>query len=185
MSQIITSWKGLIPERFVILFVGIMYFFVGLTAFIGAKQLVTIINPITILSRSADLPAIEWISVNIPENETIVINPFNWGYGLYAGSDGGYWISPLSGRQTLPPPLLYGMGSNSKNISKLSQDVIDLSSDPLAIHEFLRSNKYHYIYLGTKGGVLSPEKLIESGLFTICYQQDGVWIFGLKPGLKP
>ena len=30
---------------------------------------------------------------------TVLINPFTWGYGLYAGNDGGFWISPLAGRK--------------------------------------------------------------------------------------
>jgi hypothetical protein len=144
-------------------------------------QLLTIINPITILSRNSDLPAIDWISKNIPEKETIVINPFLWGYGFYAGSDGGFWISPLAGRATLPPPVLYGMGPGSKKVIEQSQIVINDSSNPLALGEFLSLNQLHYVYIGAKGGVLSAEKLTNSGLFKIIYHQDGVWIFSIKP----
>lgn len=181
MDQLIIHWKDLIPKQLVIPFMGAIYVFIGFMMFIGARQLVTIINPVTVISRTADLPAIEWISKNIPENETIVINPFAWGYGLYAGSDGGYWISPLSGRASFPPPVLYGLGSGNKDISALSQKVIDISSDPVATRQFLSSNEMHYVFIGAKGGIISPEKLVASGLFTILYQKDGVWIFGLKP----
>ncbi len=148
----------------------------------GAKQLITIINPITILSREADLPAIDWVKNNIPKNETIVINPFAWGYGLYAGSDGGYWISPLSGRSTMPPPVLYGLGPGSKGIKEQSQQVIDLSSNPDSLWDYLQTKQYHYIFIGAKGGVLSPEKLSSSDHYSIIYHKDGVWIFKIKPG---
>jgi len=177
INQIIIHWKDLIPKQFEILFQATILILTVLVAYSGSKQLVTIINPITILSRSADLPAIDWVRENIPENETIVINPFAWGYGIFAGSDGGYWISPLSGRETLPPPVLYGLGSDRKQINEKSQKVINLGSNPVALWNFLSSNQLHYIYIGAKGGVLSPEKLSASDLFTICYQKEGVWIF--------
>jgi hypothetical protein len=181
IDLIIIYWKDLIPKKLIIPFVGTIIIFIVLVAYTGAKQLVTIINPITILSRNADLPAIEWMDDNIPEKETIVINPFAWGYGLYAGSDGGYWISPLSGRVTLPPPVLYGLGGDIKWINEQSQKVIDLSSYPEALWEYLRANQLHYIYIGEKGGVLSPEKLSSSDHFIICYHKAGVWIFSIKP----
>jgi hypothetical protein len=185
IDQILIHWMGVIPKEFIIPSLGIIFIIFGSVTYLGARQLVTIINPITILSRNADLPAIEWISEHIPENETIVINPFAWGYGLYAGSDGGYWISPLSGRVTLPPPVLYGLGSGADNINQKSQEVISLSPDPIALSEFLHTNHLHYIYIGAKGGVISPENLVSSGLFTVHYQLDGVWILEVKPEVKP
>ena len=181
LDQIIMHWRGFIPDKLSLPIAGSIIVLIGLVAIIGARQLVTIINPITILSRNADLPAIEWINENIPANETIVINPFAWGYGLYAGNDGGNWISPLTGRTTLPPPVLYGLGSCNRQIKEQSRKVIDLGSNPAALAEFLKFNQLHYIYVGAKGGVLSAEKLSASDLFAIRYQNDGVWIFSLKP----
>ena len=97
LDLLISYWKELLPQKSKYLFLGVICIVTLWVAYTGAKQLIAIINPITVLSRNADLPAIEWVEKNIPVNETIVINPFAWGYGLYAGSDGGYWISPLSG----------------------------------------------------------------------------------------
>jgi hypothetical protein len=71
-------------------FNGLVFAIIGVVAILGARQLISIINPITVLSRSADLPAIEWVKANLPQDETIVINPFSWGYGIYAGADGGF-----------------------------------------------------------------------------------------------
>jgi hypothetical protein len=180
-DQIINQWKDLIPKKLIIPAVGTLLILTFLVVYTGSKQLITIINPVTILSRNADLPAIDWVRDNIPENEIIVINPFLWGYGLYAGSDGGYWIAPLTGKATLPPPILYGLGSDKEQINKKSQKVIDLSSAPIALWEYLSSNQLHYIFIGTKGGVMSPENLSSSDLFTVVYKQDGVWIFNIKP----
>ena len=181
IDQLYIQWKYLIPIKLITPFMGTIIILSILLVYSGSKQLITILNPITILSRNSDLPAIDWIHENIPENETIVINPFLWGYGLYAGSDGGYWISPLSGRATLPPPVLYGLGPGNKLVKEQSQKVINFSSNPSALWEFLTTNELHYVYIGAKGGVLSPELLTKSELFTNIYHRDGVWIFSTKP----
>ncbi len=180
-AQLARSWKEVLPKYLSIPFIVIVIIILGWTASVGARQLITILNPTTILTRQSDLPAIQWINENIPENETIVINPFPWGYGLYAGNDGGYWISPLTGRFTLPPPVLYGMDTDREKINQLSQKLIELAANPPALKDFMVNNKLHYIYVGARGGVLSPQKLTDSSLYTIRYHAAGVWIFELKP----
>jgi hypothetical protein len=181
IDQILIHWKDLLPNQIILPSIIIICLFFGYMAYVGARQLIPILNPVTILSRNADLPAIEWISEHIPENETIVINPFAWGYGLYAGNDGGYWISPLSGRLTLPPPVLYGLGSGFKDTNQQIQEVISLSTDPTRFWEFLNSQKLHFVYVGARGGVFPSGRLASSGLFTVLYHLDGVWIFSVKP----
>jgi hypothetical protein len=181
IDQTLMVWKDLIPKTLIIPSFGVICLVFGFIAYLGARQLIPIINPVTILSRESDLPAISWISKNIPENETIVINPFPWGYGLYAGNDGGYWISPLSGRFTLPPPVLYGLGSENSQITKQIQTIYSTSPDPALFWEFLHSQQLDYVYIGARGGVIPPEKLHSSGLFNVLYHQDGVWIFRVKP----
>jgi hypothetical protein len=181
IDQVLASWKVLLPQQLLTPAIGIILLFMGITSYLGAKELIPIINPITILSRSADLPAIQWISNHIPKDETIIINPFSWGYGLYGGDDGGYWISPLSGRQTIPPPVLYGLSDETASINQLCQEIISQSPDPSGFRDLLLSQNFHYVYTGAKGGVMPPEKLIASGLFSPLYHQQGVWILQIKP----
>jgi hypothetical protein len=181
IDQVVVNWKALLTNRINTPATLFLIFMIVLTAYIGSKQLVAILNPITILSRQADLPAIQWVSEHIPKDETIVINPFAWGYGLYAGNDGGYWLEPLADRLTLPPPVLYGLGKGAKEISLQSQQIISSSTDPSALRNFMLAQDLHYVYTGARGGVISPEKLASSGLFTLLYHQDGVWILELKP----
>jgi hypothetical protein len=181
IDQLLLRWKELIPNRFISLSYAFVFILFGFVAYLGSKQLVSILNPITILSRQADLPAIEWVSEHIPKDETIVINPFAWGYSLYAGNDGGYWIEPLSGSLTIPPPVLYGLNHDAGEISQLSQEIIASSSDPAEMRDLLISQNLHYIFTGAKGGVIPPEKLASSGLFDLLYHQDGVWILSVKP----
>lgn len=181
ISELLARWKDLLPSWTQIPIKVAILFLFGYVAFLGARQLIPILNPVTILTRNADLPAIAWIKENIPPDETIVINPFAWGYGLYAGNDGGYWILPLSGNFTLPPPVIYGLSSNATQINQLIQQVIDAHPDPAMFLEFMRSNQLSYIYCGVRGGVISSQMLADSGLFNVLYHKEGVWIFSIKP----
>ncbi len=180
-DQLMLSWKSILPGLVKLPAYAVMIILLGYVSYLGARQLVGIVNPGTILSRQADLPAIRWIDENIPKNETIVINPFSWGYGLFAGNDGGYWISPLSGNSTLPPPVLYGLGTGVKDISQQCQEISSLTAEPAALWQYLISHQYRYVFTGARGGVISPEKLASSDLFTVLYHQAGVWIFSAKP----
>ena len=142
----------------------------------AARKLLPILNPTTIILRRADLPALSWASQYLPKDTKIMINPFEWGYGLYAGQDGGYWLSPQSGRISIPPPVLYGYG-NSSDIVSLDRQVVEKAKQPDAIIELMNSHGIEYIFLGARGGILSPKAFAESGRFKTLYSNDGVWIF--------
>lgn len=141
-----------------------------------------ILNPVTILIREADRPAIRWITDHVQADETILINPFLWGYGIYAGQDGGYWITPLAGRKTMPPPILYAYGSPQevKRVAETSKQVIEQAGDPQELSALLEEQHIRYVYIGRRGGVLSAKRLRESGLFKTVYSQAGVWLFEVK-----
>jgi hypothetical protein len=180
IDQIMIRWTDLAPARLRIPVMAIFLMIFLVVIYNGSKQLVTILNPVTILSRNPDLIAIDWARDNIPENEILVINPFLWGYGLYAGADGGFWIAPLTGRITLPPPVLYGLGSERGRIISEIQNIEKNSTIPKDLWEYMNTKQLHYVFIGARGGILSPEKMLSSGLFSPLYQKDGVWIFKLK-----
>lgn len=183
VSWVIDGWKQFIPGKWICGYYAVWIFLALTIGLLGARELLPIINPITILSRQADLPAMQWIEDNIQAEETILINPFNWGYGLYAGSDGGYWISPLARRTTLPPPVLYGLDFSGQNTITMSQQikpVLELAGDPASLHVFLKANNINYIFIGAKGGVISPKLLLESTLFERLYDNNGAQVFLVK-----
>jgi hypothetical protein len=145
---------------------------------LGVQSILPILNPITMQFREADLPAIHWIEKNIPENEIILINPFNWGYGMYAGNDGGYWISPLADHITMPPPVLYGLNPEiGAQIVEASKQVIAKSDDIDALHTYLLEQGIRYVYVGARGGALSPRDMNNSPLFSTLYNNEGTWVF--------
>jgi hypothetical protein len=153
---------------------------------LGAYKLLPILNPTTDLFRMNDLPAMQWIEENIPLGDTILINPFSWGYGLYAGNDGGYWISPLTGRETLPPPVIYGFGDpiERETINSKVHAVLDRSEEAGALADYLRSLGIKYIYLGGRGGPISPDILRKDTNYRTIYTNAGVWVFEVIQGTK-
>ncbi|HBY07090.1 MAG TPA: hypothetical protein DEH22_04635, partial [Chloroflexi bacterium] len=141
------------------------------------------LNPVTFLARQADFPAIHWIDQNIPEEETILINPTAWGYGLYMGNDGGYWISALTQHPTLPPPVLYGMGTRTEieQVNQVAEGVRTAGDDPTALWALMRAENIRYVYTGGRGGAISPIALSQSELFAVRFQQNGTWVFEALP----
>ncbi len=156
----------------------------GVTAAIFAGQaLLPILNPVTMLFREGDRPAIAWVAENVPANASILINPFSWGYGIYAGNDGGYWIVPLAQHRTLPPPILYGYDNNQARRREridIEKQVLDLSSDPAALHVLLLEQHIDYVYLGVRGGALSPSLLSHDPGFQVVYAHGGAWVFRVR-----
>ncbi len=145
---------------------------------LGAQNLLPILNPDTVLFRASDQAALEWIKDHLPEGETVVINPTGWGYGLYMGQDGGYWISPITDHPTMPPNVLYGFSGEQRTlVNHFVETLLPIGENPKEIWKLLNTYGYKTIFIGTRGGVLSPKALAESPLFKVRYQQGITWVF--------
>jgi hypothetical protein len=169
----------ILPTRFQVASRGFFLILGVVVAVLGAQRLLPILNPTTFLARKADFPAIDWIDTHISQDEIIMINPTRWGYGLYMGNDGGYWISPLTGIRTLPPPVLYGLGKKAEvdYIHQAIERVLTKGDDAMALWELMQSENIRFVFSGRRGGIISPRALTESELFLVRYQQAGTWIF--------
>lgn len=178
VGWIYSGWETLTPKQFKFILPTIFIGLFIILSYLASPAILTIINPSTILSRQADLPAIEWLNTHIPEKEMVLINPFSWGYGIYAGGDGGYWISALSNHPTNPPPVLYGLDSkSSETTSETSRILIQNSGDPDQVSRQMRERNINYLFIGAKGGLFSPQALVNTPFFREIYSQNGVWIF--------
>jgi hypothetical protein len=183
VSWLISTGRAAVPIRWRWVYLWSVGLAGAAVAIAGGRALLPILNPITMLFREADRPAMAWIAENIPAGETILINPFAWGYGLYAGNDGGFWISPIAGRRTMPPPVLYGLGDPGPKawpVSEFARRALEVSGRPEDLHAHLQSQGIQYIYIGARGGTLSPRLLRESDLFQELYIQNGTYVFQLR-----
>lgn len=184
LGWVIQGWEVLVKQPWKPVYWGAVTLAGSLLAFYAARSLLPILNPGTLLVRQADLEAIEWIDSNLPEDAYVLINPFAWGYNLYAGNDGGYWISPLAGRKTFPPAAIYNFDFQSDNpqiISANAQEVIELGEKPVELASFMTEHGLQYVYCGVRGGPISPRALRESSEFRLIYQKDGVSLFQIDP----
>jgi uncharacterized membrane protein len=158
----------------------IMLIALGLiSVFLGARSILTIINPVTTYFKMADRTAARWIEENLNPESKILINPAPWGYGMYVGSDGGYWLSPLTGVTTFPPTLLYAHGpaESYASVNRQSREVLASAQDPVKLVRIMEELDLDYLYLGAQGGPISPKMILQSPLFELIFHQEGVWIF--------
>ncbi len=148
----------------------------------GAYELRNVVHARTALLSRADLEAISWIEEHTPPEALFLINSYEWMNAVYAGSDGGAWIAPLTGRRTWPPPALYGLGESAyiAGINEVAQEAME-SPNGGTLAALMRRHGITHVYLGRYGGALAPEKLLSSPDFRLLYQRDGVWVFALEP----
>jgi hypothetical protein len=64
-------------------------------------------------------------------------------------------------------------------INQLSQGIVANGSQPDELATLMRQAGLRYIYIGAKGGALSAQTLLESGLFRALYQANGTWLLEL------
>ena len=185
LSQVVTWPRERLPGHRYAIYLATSWILFGVLALLGSRALIPILNPTTFLFREADRPALVWVEDNLPAGEMILINPLAWGYGLYAGNDGGYWSVPLAGRTSLPPPVLYGLGNDQSKVEAINGligQVIEAAGQPQELWDLLNTHAIHYIFIGVRGGPLSPGKLLESGLFEALYQDRDAWVLQIKTG---
>lgn len=183
IEKIFNLWKEYFIGYMRYFFIIAVIIFSTIVSISGSRQMISILNPTTLLSRQEDLAALKWIDENIPDDNVILINPFSWGYGLFAGNDGGGWIPTIAGNQTIPPPVLYGLGSemNKSNINQICQEVIRIGTSPDDLWKYLTENNIYYIYIGARGGVISPHNLEASSHFESIYHRENTWLFHILP----
>ena len=75
----------------------------------GAGESRHVVRPDTVLARSADIEALRWIESWTAADATLMVDVAPW-MGLWRGTDGGWWATPLTGRRTVPPPVAYSWG---------------------------------------------------------------------------
>jgi hypothetical protein len=145
----------------------------------GLRQQVTILNVATILAWSEDEPALTWLDEHLPHDATVAVNSWRWLGRTWAGSDGGAWIVPLTGRQSTTPPADYAYSKSlAQQVSRFNEEAQTRSdwSDPAAA-QWLKEQSVSHVYVGAKGGEFDPAALSLNPRLRLLYGRDGVFIF--------
>lgn len=148
----------------------------------GGRETREITNPATILATQAEVNALDWIAENTPADATFFINVAFWQSGSYRGVDGGWWIMPLTGRQTFLPPALYLFGAQeyAQDINALAARAAQFTSCTDDLRAFLQANGLTHMYLGPSQGALRPEQLADCAGIQRIYAQEGVTIYEVR-----
>lgn len=149
----------------------------------GAWGMLDVINPSTVLATHDDVAAMEWIRAHIPADAKFLINVRHWQVGTYVGTDGGYWIPLLTGRDTVLPPAvyLYGSAEYVKGINELAKTIAVAESwGTESMHRLLSDNGVTHVYIGARGGNLTPRMFMDSSYYHPVYSNGAVWIFEVE-----
>lgn len=148
----------------------------------GIHQQISILNPQTILAYPADMQGIMWVNAHLPPDAYIAVNSWRWLDNTWAGSDGGSWLLPLTGRATTTPPADYMYDSLLyQQVDAFNQAAasVDDWANPEQI-DWLEKQGVTHIFVGVKGGFFDPSTLVKNPRLDIVYSQDGVFVFRIK-----
>ena len=152
---------------------------IGLLAVFGARQQSNILNPQTILALPQDVAALEWMGDNLPADARVAVNAWQWLGATWAGSDGGAWLLPLTGRATTTPPVDHIYDANlfarvrAFNESAMRQEDW---SDPAAA-DWLRAQGVSHVYAGQRGGPFDPAELSRNPGMALLFHNEGTFVF--------
>jgi len=138
-----------------------------------------------------DVIASNWIKKNLPQNARFLVNSFfAYGDSLIVGSDAGWWLPLLAGRETTLPPINYVAEKGPQpdyvgDINSLTAEIQQKGLNSPQVKELLRERQITHIYIGQQQGqvnasgppLLQIDQLLANPDFHLIYRQDRVWIF--------
>ncbi len=147
----------------------------------GAGDMLQLLTPETFFVTPSDLEAMAWIRDHVPEGARFAINTHFWLSYAAIGTDAGYWIPYLTGRNTTVPPMLYSEGTYDyiEEANALARATAGLCEGDDTLPTLVENGVTH-VYIGQRGGCLRPQRLLASPHYEAIYHQDGVWVFEVK-----
>jgi len=163
-------------------------------SFYGARERLTTIDPQFGLVTKPDLVAMAWIREHTLLESKFWVNSMSaFGNSVIVGTDAGWWLPYLTGRQNTVPPISYATEvTNPLNLNvqlrEFYQETQQVNLTPYNLWQTLKRHSVTHVYIGQRQGKvgnntetpISPIQLEESGLYQTIYQHDHVWIFALK-----
>jgi hypothetical protein len=146
------------------------------------------------LVTKPDLLASAWLAENIEVDSLILVNSF-FAYGdtLVVGSDAGWWLPLLAGRNTTLPPITYGseigpIPNYLQDINDRTNEILQMLSPESDLVNSLRQYGISHVYIGQRQGRLNyfgpnnldPSRFDSDPEFTQIYHRDHVRIYALS-----
>lgn len=179
----IGRWLTPLPRPLIGLMMALFGLLLALATLFGVRQQITILNERTILTRPADINAINWLDDNLPDDALIAVNSWKWLGNTWAASDGGAWITPLTRKRTTTPPADYlyapALVEQVHGFNEAASGVDSWDSAEMA--QFLRQQEVTHIFVGVQGGLFDPAQLVKNPDIGLLYAQDGTFVFEVLP----
>ena len=169
-----------------------------IVAALGFGKRMAVIDPSYALVNRADEAAMDWVQANTAPNAVFLVNGFPiYGGRLVAGSDAGWWIPFLAGRDNTMPPQ-YAMFNEAEAAPGYGEEMVELvarleahgPTTPEGLAKICAAGVTH-VYVGQGQGkvakehlkpFLNPPDLAKSPYFELVYHQDRVWVFTISGG---
>jgi len=145
----------------------------------GAWQTRSILNSGTILVDRHDLQALDWVRQNTPAEARFIINTNAWMGSMRRGVDGGYWLLPYAGRQTILPPVVYSYGAPAfvQQIADWSLRMGEVTTCDETFWSLVQEYGANYLYIKEGQGSLQPGGLVNCPLVVPVYRSGSVNIY--------
>jgi hypothetical protein len=162
----------------------------GLLLLPGTSWQLERFNPGYVLYTSADDQAVAWIQQETDPDAQIFVNSFPaYSNTLYAGSDGGWWLPFMTGRQTNLPPITYGSEAAEDPeyrylVNQFNAEIQSAPIDAAVTAERLKAAGYDYLYNGPAANppaeYLDPARIDASPLYEQVYQHESATIWRIR-----
>ena len=153
----------------------------GALAVFGWRQQINILNQQTVLAMPQDVPALAWIDDNLPADARVAVSAWQWLGATWAGSDGGAWLMPLTGRESTTPPVdhIYNeaLFAYVRTFNETATAITDWS-DPAAA-DWLAAQGVTHVFVGRRGGYLDPAALSRNPSLVLLHDHDGTFVFAV------
>lgn len=153
-------------------------------AALGLWQFRDVVNPATNFATPADLPALAWAAEHTAPDARFLIGARPWLGNVHRGTDAGWWLTPLAGRWTSTPPVLYtyGLPEYVSEVEARGAAVAALRlEDQQALDALIEANQITHIFIGGTSGPLKGEMFWGRPEYEAVYDHDGVLIFRVVP----
>ncbi len=179
------DWRRLLAARPLGRMIGVVGMTAGLvcSGLYGAQQGAHLLTEQTVLAGEDDLALIRRAPQELLPDALVAVNAWPWmGTSAWAGSDGGYWLMPLTGVQTTMPPIGYNMESQHRDIvNEFNQRLAQVedwgAAETLAL---LQGRGVTHIFVGERGGTLRPERLLGDPRFQLLDREGAAWLFQVR-----
>ncbi len=181
----IIDWTP-IEKMTTIKIVAVLVIFVSLVGW-GLYETRSVINSATILATRDDLQALNWIDENTPPDSRFGINVTHWQYGSYRGVDGGWWITPRTGRMTSHPNVLYVMGARdyAEGVNALAGQFSQLTGCSAEFWETVQAEELTHIYIAANRGSMQPNQFVDCPGVELIYHNETVFLYRIEIIIKP